>query len=172
LEEIMAEESRQTAHHEAGHMVAAWELGLNVLGATIVPDPEAGYAGWVAVPVEDRVRYADWVESEYAYLYAHMVMRYAGMKAGERYVGAPMPELNIDLGFVGPDSDYGGIADVLLTIAGPDEQEQIEAGELAERHAEVLVSARWSKIEAVAQTLMDRETLDERECREVLEAPF
>jgi ATP-dependent Zn protease len=53
------EESRLAAYHEAGHMVAAWELGLNVLGATIVPDAEAGYAGRVVVPIEDRVRYAD-----------------------------------------------------------------------------------------------------------------
>jgi ATP-dependent Zn protease len=164
------EESKLTAYHEAGHMVAAWELGLNVLGATIVPDPEAGYAGRVIVPVEDRVRYADWVESEGAYLYAFMVMSYAGIEAGEKYVGAPMPEMNIDLGFVGPDSDYGQIADVLLSIAGPDEKDQIESSELAHRHAQNLVSARWGKIEAVAETLMERETLNERECREVLEA--
>jgi ATP-dependent Zn protease len=148
-----------TAYHEAGHMVAAWELGLNVLGATIVPDPEAGYAGRVIVPVEDRVRYADWVESEYAYLYAHMVSSYAGMEA-----------VNIDLGFVGPDSDYGKIAGGLLEIAGADEQEQAETAERARRHAQLLLSSRWSKVEAVAETLMDRKTLDERECREVLEA--
>ena len=165
----MAEESRQTAYHEAGHMVAAWELGLNVLGATIVPNPDAGYAGRVIVPVEDRVRYADWVESEEEYLYAHMVMCYAGIEAGERYVGEPMPELNIELGLVGSDSDDGRIADLLLTIAGPDEDEQIETGERANRHAKNLVSSRWSQIVAVAETLIARETLDERECREVLE---
>ncbi len=166
----MEEGSKQTAYHEAGHMVAAWELGLHVLGATIVPDPEEGYAGRVIVPVEDRVRYADWVESESAYLYAHMVMSYAGIEAGEKYAGGPIPELNIDLGFVGPDSDYGNIADALIAIAGPDEQDQVETGESARRHAQFLVSSRWAAIEAVAETLMDRETLDERECREVLEA--
>jgi len=165
----MTEESRQTAYHEAGHMVVAWELGLNVLGATIVPDPEAGYAGRVIVPVEDRVRYADWVESEHAYLYAHMVMNYAGMEAGEKFVGAPQPEIDIDVGLASPDSDYGGIANVLLEVAGPSEQEQLETSEGARRHAMHLVAVRWSQIEAVAQTLMDRETLDERECREVLE---
>jgi ATP-dependent Zn protease len=170
LRRRMQEKSRLAAYHEAGHMVVAWELGLNVLGATIVPDPQAGYAGRVIVPVEDRVRYADWVESESAYLFAHMVMSYAGMEAGETYVGAPMPELNIDLDFVGPDSDYNKIADALITIAGPGEDEQIKTGELAELHAKHLVSSRWSQIEAVAQTLMERETLDERECREVLEA--
>jgi hypothetical protein len=86
----MTEESMQAAYHEAGHMVAAWELGLNVLGATIIPDPEAGYAGKVWVPVEERVRYADWVD-QHAYLFAHMVVSYAGMEAGERYAGARMP---------------------------------------------------------------------------------
>ena len=121
----MGEESKLTAYHEAGHMVVAWELGLNVLGATVVPDPKAGYAGRVAVPVEDRVRYADWVESEQAYLYAHMVVRYAGLQAGEKYVGAPIPEMNIDVGYASPDSDYGRIADALLSIAGPDEQDQL-----------------------------------------------
>jgi ATP-dependent Zn protease len=160
------------AYHEAGHMVIAWDLGLNVLGATIVPDPGAGYAGRVIVPVEDRVRYADWVESERAYLYAHMIMRYAGMEAGEKYLGAPMPEINIDLGFVDPDpdSDIGPITNVVLEIAGPSEKEQLETSELARQHAELLVSRRWSEIEAVAETLLDRETLDERECRKVLEA--
>ena len=79
----MQDKSRLAAYHEAGHMVVAWEPGMNVLGATIVPDARAGYAGRVMVPVEDRVRYADWVEFESAYLYAHMVMNYAGLEAGE-----------------------------------------------------------------------------------------
>jgi ATP-dependent Zn protease len=166
----MGEESRLTAYHEAGHMVVAWELGLNVLGATVIPDPEEGYAGRVVVPVEDRVRYADWVESERAYLFAHMVMLYAGIAAGERYLGAPLPEMNIDVGFVSPDSDYDGIADALLNVAGPGEKDQLETSASAQRIAENRVTARWSQIEAVAQTLMDRETLDERECRRVLEA--
>jgi hypothetical protein len=166
----MGEESRLTAYHEAGHMVVAWDLGLNVLGATVIPDPEEGYAGRVVVPVEDRVRYADWVESEGAYLFAHMIMLYAGIAAGERYLGAPLPEMNIDVGFVSPYSDYGGITDALLEVAGPDEQDQLETSARAQRIAEYRVAGGWSQIEAVAQTLMDRETLDEGECRRVLEA--
>jgi ATP-dependent Zn protease len=164
------EGSWQAAYHEAGHMVAAWELGLNVLRATIVPDAEAGYVGRVIVLIEDRVRFADWVESEDAYLYAHMVVSYAGMEAGEKYAGVPLPPMNIDLGFVGPDSDYGQIADVILAIAGSDEQAQLETSERARRQARHLVEVRWSQIETVAETLVNRETLDERECREVLEA--
>ena len=45
----MGEESRLTAYHEAGHIVIAEELGLNVLGATVIPDPEVGYAGRVGL---------------------------------------------------------------------------------------------------------------------------
>jgi hypothetical protein len=99
-----------------------------------------------------------------------MIMLYAGIAAGERYLGAPLPEMNIDVGFVSPDCDYGGIADALLEVAGPDEQDQLETSARAQRIAEYRVASRWSQIEAVAQTLMDRETLDEGECRRVLEA--
>src|SRR5215212_3168703 len=137
----MDENSWQTAYHEAGHMVAAWELGLNVLGATIVPDLVAGYAGRVVVPVEDRVRYADWVESEAAYLKAFVIMRYAGMQASEKYVGVSMPAVNIDLGFEGPDSDYRQIISVVMETAGDDEDEKRRTIEGCEWYAERLISS-------------------------------
>ena len=111
-------------------MLAAWELGLTVLGATIVPDGDAGTAGSLDTPVEDRVRYADCVEKP-EYLYAHMVMVHAGMETDEKYVGAPVPEMHIDLGFVSHHSDYGKIADFLFELAGPHEKNQLE---LDERH--------------------------------------
>jgi hypothetical protein len=41
------DDEKVTAHHEAAHMVAAWELGLAVSGATIVPNLEARYPGRV-----------------------------------------------------------------------------------------------------------------------------
>jgi len=96
-------------------------------------------------------------------------MLFAGIAAGERYLGAPLPEMNIDVGFASPDSDYGGITDALLNVAGPDEQDQLETSASAQRIAEHRVATRWSQIEAVAQTLIDRETLDESECRRVLQ---
>ena len=66
------EPEKVTAYHEAGLMIAAWELGLTVTGATIVPNAEVGYAAHVGIPVEERVRDADWVD-ENEYLYAHLV---------------------------------------------------------------------------------------------------
>jgi hypothetical protein len=148
-------------------MLTAWELGLTVLGATIVPDEDAGTAGSVDTPVEDRVRYADWVEKR-DYLYAHIVMVYAGMEAGEKYVGAPVPKMHIDLGFVSHRSDYGKIAHVLIELAGPEEKDQLELGERARQYAERLVALRWEQIESLAETLVERETLDAMECYQVL----
>jgi hypothetical protein len=53
----LEEAEKGAAYHEAAHMVAAWELGLAVTGATIVPNPAEGYLGCVWVPVEERVLY-------------------------------------------------------------------------------------------------------------------
>ncbi len=78
------------AYHEAAHMVVAWELGLSVAGATMVPDPEGYYQARVLVPVEDRVRYAVWVD-EYEYLYSHLVVRFAGPAASDKFTGVPTP---------------------------------------------------------------------------------
>jgi hypothetical protein len=46
----------RAAHHEAGHVVAAYLLGLPIGVASIVPDPDAGTVGHArrAVPPADR----------------------------------------------------------------------------------------------------------------------
>ena len=123
---------------------------------------------WDLLPLptyqDPLVEVAGWVEPAYD------IGGDAGIAAGEKYVGAPLPEMNIDVGFASPDSDYGGITYALLETAGPDEQDQLETSARAQRIAELRVARRWSQIEEVAQALMDRGTLDERECREVLEA--
>jgi len=159
------------AYHEAAHMVVAWELGLSVAGATIVPDPEGYYQARVLVPVEDRVRYADWVD-EHGYLYSHLVVRFAGPAASDKFTGVPTPPEAVDLSLGSPGSDHWSAADFILTLAGETLGEQEEVGSRAERHAANLVRARHSQIEAVAHALMERETLDGAECRQVLEGAF
>jgi hypothetical protein len=160
-----------TAYHEAGHMVAAWDLGLSVAGATIVPDPEAGYLGRVRVPLEARVRYADWVDED-GYLYAHLVAFLAGPLASEQHTGAALPPEDVQLGLESLGSDHYNTADLLLSLAGPNADAQVEVGDRAQRHAEFLVLSRWERIEAVARVLIEREALDEAECRQVLGDAF
>lgn len=160
-----------TAYHEAAHMVAAWELGLSVVGATIVPDPENNYLGHVLAPIEERVRYADWVDED-EYLYCHLVTRYAGVAASDKYTGVPTPPEAVQHALGSPGSDYWSVGDFVLSLGGSDPNEQEKVDDRARRHATGLVYARHPQIEAVAQVLMERETLDESECRQALEEAF
>jgi ATP-dependent Zn protease len=157
-----------TAYHEAGRMIAAWELGLTVTGATIVPNPEEGYQARVEIPVEERVRYADWVD-EYKYLYAHLVAIYAAIAAYEIYTDMPMSEAEVEVALGSYGSDHYIVSDIILTIAGPDQAEQVEVGENARRHATNLIRKQWNHVSKVADVLLERETLDEGECRQILE---
>src|SRR4051794_3913312 len=138
----MYDDSNITAYHEAGHMVAAWELGLAVLGVTIVPNPEEGYGGMVMIPVEDRMRYADWSD-EGEYLYAHLVARWAGIATTEQYTGMPMSEAEVAMALESHGSDHWSLRDYILELGGPDEAGQVEVGESAERHARSLVRVQW-----------------------------
>jgi hypothetical protein len=57
----------------------------------------------------------------------------------------------------------------VLAIAGPEAADQIEAHKTARSAAHTLVSTQWERVAAVADVLMERKTLDEGECRSVLE---
>ncbi len=164
-------ESKETAYHEAGHMVAAWELGLSITGATIVPDPDKGHQGHVEVPKEDRVRYADWAD-EHESLYARLVTYFAGTAASVKFTDVPLPDEAMQVALESPGSDYYNISDLILSVAGPDPKKQQEVGDRAQRHASFLIRARWGQVGAVAEALIERKTLDAAECRRVLEEAF
>ncbi len=159
----------EIAYHEAGHMVAAWDLGLSVLGATVVPDSDS--LGHVLVPFEDRVRYADWVDEE-GYLEAFLVTYLAGVAAHEKYTGVPTPEADVKFSLEDPGSDHYNAGDLISSLAGndPDTQEEVHAR--AQRHARFLVEGRWEQVETVAAVLLERETLDEGQCRQALKDAF
>lgn len=164
----MQDEGR-TAYHEAAHMVVAWELGLTVTEATIVPDSDS--LGSVRCPVEDRVRYADWVEEE-GYLYSFLVLYFAGVAASEKYAGVSLPGAAVQHALESYGSDHYHAADFILALAGNDPEKQEEIGDRALSHATMLVHVRHEQIEDVAAVLVDRKTLDEGECRRVLENTF
>lgn len=157
-----------TAYHEAGHMIAAWELGLTVTMATIVPDPEEGYVGRVRIPVEERVLYADWVD-ENEYLCAHLVTYYAGIATEEIYTSMPMSNAEVRVELETYGSDYFSVSDFILTIAGPNEAKQVEVDENAKLQARKLIRRRWRRVSKIADVLLERKTLDEGECRQILE---
>jgi hypothetical protein len=139
----MAKEvEKDVAHHEAGHMVAAWKLGLTVTGVTLIPDPEEGYVGAVWVPVEERVRYADWVH-ENEYLYAHVVTYYAGIVAGEIYTDTPLPDTAIKLATGSSGSDHYNADDLILSIAGLDRTRRDEVRNAAQQRRRTRRGCLW-----------------------------
>ncbi len=167
----MTAENEGTAYHEAGHMVVAWDLGLAVTGATIIPNEEEGYSGCVTCPVENRVRHASWVD-EQEYLYCHLVVYFAGVAASEKYTGVPLPSPAVQLALESHGSDYHNVGDYILALGGPDFDKQEEIGDRAMRDAAFLVETLWKRVEAVASVLVERQTLDEGECRRVLQWVF
>ncbi len=164
----MERDERATAYHEAGHMCVAWDLGLSVTGATIVPDPDEGTLGYVRCPIEDRVRYALWVDED-EYLFCHLAVYFAGVAASEKYTGVPTPPEAVQLSLGSYGSDHYNAGDLIVSLAGSDPDKQVEVSARAQRLAENLVEVHWERIETVAGVLVQRKTLDETECRQVLE---
>ena len=149
-------------------MVAAWDLGLDVVGATIVPDDATDALGSVGIRFDERVRYADWVD-EHGYLYAHLVALYAGIVASEIYTGQTMTDAEVQVEAYSPGSDHYRASYFTLELGGPDMRAQGAVDTDAQRHAANLMHLNWARVKAVADVLMERETLNEAECRQVLE---
>jgi hypothetical protein len=66
-------------------------------------------------------------------------------------------------------SDYSKVGDFIATIAGPNEAKQVEVDENAKLQARKLIRRRWRRVSKIADVLLERKTLDEGDCREILE---
>lgn len=142
--------TRETAHHEAGHVVAARAIGMRVLLATVDPRVAVNGAGCVRVDDEDRARLERNAEG-----CARVAMfQMAGPEAARRFANVSRPEWCDD------ESKAGR-----LTGIPP-----YEAGGSAE-HARVFVHepARWRAIERFARELLAAITLEGDELERALE---
>ena len=81
-----------------------------------------------------------------------------------------MSSAEVDVALSSYGTDHHTIADFILELGGPDEASQVEVGEDAQRHARNLVMVRWEHVGELLDVLLERETLDEGECRQVLES--
>jgi len=97
------------------------------------------------------------------------VSSYAGIAASEYYTGARLTEAEIELTVASRSGDHYDVGCFTIEIAGPDETKQAEVIDNAEQDARNLIGARWDRVKKVADVLLERETLDEGECRQVLE---
>ncbi len=155
------ERLRLTAYHEAGHAVVSWVVGLEMEGASI--EPQASSLG--------RVSFAD-LEAMEAYdeiMLRYLVSSYAGVKAVELCTGRPTApdDPNTDPRVEG--SDWDAIMALTLTLAGPEEREQVAVQQQAEEDAQRILRENWCGIEAVAYALLKHRSLDSADLSRILE---
>lgn len=140
-----------TAYHEAGHMVAAWRLGMKIRRATIIPAED--YAGKVhhesplkginlEIDGSDRAEMkAD--KAVLICLAGPVTQRCFRPTSWRRHHGR---------------SDYDLATDLALRLHGDGEMATAYLGWMSKR-AERLVSTNWKFVEAFAASLLAKHTL-------------
>jgi hypothetical protein len=153
-----------TAHHEAGHAIAALHLRRPFHHASIVPDEERGTLGHACCP--NRIKPNAW-RSELStrrrsILEQDIMVRLAGGIVEERFTGRNNPD-----GCVDDESD--AFASALVITDGDDEEARALIAWLRIRTANALFRnpILWSVIQAVAAELLVRQTMTAAEVRAV-----
>jgi len=150
----------KTAYHEAGHAVVAYHRGLHMEGADVVATGDrAGALKMGDYPV-------NWNAGAYGEprtsWYCGIVMTFfAGIQAVELFTGKPAGEDDSNLMQL-PGTDWSGVAK-LFDELGQDALDQ------AHDKAEQVLRDNWHAVEAVAEALLERATLDKGQLYAVLE---
>jgi len=150
------EQGKVTAYHEAGHGVAAYVLGLDITGVTIVPGEDSfrQFLGQAEVPVDLAQVYDSDRGDEY--VKRQLVCYYAGAAAEEHLTGEP-----VDWRPGGPyNSDWQGSAACVVELAGYDEEEQGKVSEAGWMRAQTIMAENWDKVRMLAEALIEHGEMD------------
>ena len=153
---------RETAHHEAGHAVAAWWLGQLRKGdyVTVIPDPKTGSLGHLRNPprfiseMQNSGRGRATLQAE-----KFVVGCLAGNAASCRH-----RKMKARRHLAGGRSDRKQAVTVLSHLASG--KELTAYLYLLQLRAENLVTRFWPEVEAVAQRLLSEKTLTSEQIRE------
>jgi hypothetical protein len=142
----------QTAHHEAGHAVAAFYQGIRIRHVTIVPTKDAlGHVKnhkvlWATNGMfDDSPRGVDRAER-------HIICLFAGPIAQRKFRRASRWRR-------AGGQDFPAATELLVRICDEDDECQRLYSKLLWRRAELLVKFYWKDIKAVARELLKRRTL-------------
>jgi len=155
------ERLRATAYHEAGHAVVSWVVGLEMEGASI--EPQGSSLGRVSFADMKYMEVYDEIASRY------LLSSYAGVKAVELHTGRPTAPDDPNTEPRVEGSDWDSITALTLTLAGPDESEQVALQEQAEEKARRILHENWRGVESVAEALLRHRILGSAHLSKVLE---
>lgn len=169
-------DDKETAYHEAGHVVSYRYFGLEIREATIIPDEEQGYAG-MATPAHPFALYGR-VSEGYrgATPYQQAIISASGNVAVKVLTGdAEITWTNDPDGTVGHGSD----ADTIISIAseasdgaeeffGFDDKGNLVVEDRLLEVTEEMLRARWSEVEAIARALLEHRELTGSDIEELL----
>lgn len=153
----------QTAHHEAGHAVAAYAVGIGFTSVSIVPNEETGLLGCMRMTgaATELRQGGEFVSRNRAFFEGWIVVVLAGDQAERRF----------NVAYEGQDQgDIEKAVDLVQQFNGYDE-------ELASAHWEwlSLVANReinrprhWAAVQALATTLMERREISGRQARRII----
>lgn len=159
----------ETAYHEAGHAVAFYRLGLDVESASIAPEGDS--LGRVARPLPEtlvnRLDVLDYSEDGREFARHMIVGAFSGVKVVEILTGCDYDPHSLDTRPMFPGSDWSELNLWLPLIGPPKEYERIY--EQAWDEADRVLRESWDTVVAVAEALLERETLDEPALRTIFE---
>jgi ATP-dependent Zn protease len=150
------EQRKLTAYHEAGHVVAAHALGLEITDVTVATGEESfvRYLGQAGVPVDYALVYNS--DRAHDYVERQLVCYYAGAVAEEVLTGEP-----VDWGPGGYyDSDWNGSADCVVELAGYDLDKQAQVSDSGWKKAQTIMAENWDKVRTLAEALTEHREAD------------
>jgi hypothetical protein len=149
-----------TAHHEAGHAVAAWHYGMRFKYVTIEADRENQSLGHLMHQMP-KWFHPDYDSSDRVVLRAqrHIIVSFAGQLAEQKFRGRK-PRY-------GMQSDDRKAVDLAFYLCGSEDtvNAYLRFCWLASRD---VVNVRWPEIKAVAQGLLSRQTLQYDDVLEII----
>jgi hypothetical protein len=161
----MDDQRRRTAYHEAGHAVSSYAKGIPMDGATI-SEKEHSLGRVIFGREPEYWRYREGAEE---IMFALIVVSRAGVEAAEMGTGSPTAadDPNINPNILG--SDWRGTLQYLDELCGEDESRREVIWEQAGREAERVLQENWPAVEAVAERLLEHQTLSAAELKAILE---
>jgi len=157
-----------TAHHEAGHAVAAWWLGQLTKRdlVTVIPDPRTGSLGHLHNPprflskMEGCSRNSGYYDRIVLQAEKFVVVCLAGNAASCRHLRMKTRRYR-----AGGRSDREQAVEVLGRLAGG--EELTAYFHLLQLRAENLVARFWPEVKAVAKRLLSEKTLTSEQIRDI-----